>query len=110
MKRGKSDGSTLSSDHLVFAPDPLVHVSAPLFSSLVHHGFMPSCYGNALLCPIPKGCNKDYSLSANYRGIALASWFSKLIEFYILEVWGDLLISSQLQFGLYLPHLCALKF
>ncbi len=42
---------------------------------------------------------EDYCLSANYRSLALASWFSKLIELYILELWGDLLISSQLQFG-----------
>ena len=37
LKWGKSDGNTLSSDHLIFTPDSFVHLLAPpLFSSLLH--------------------------------------------------------------------------
>ncbi len=32
----------MSSDHLVFAPDSLIHVLTPPFSSLLRHGFVPS--------------------------------------------------------------------
>lgn len=36
LKRGKSDGNILSSDHLIFASDSFVHLLALLFSSLLH--------------------------------------------------------------------------
>ena len=60
---------------------------------------MPTCVSDAIVQPIPKGGNKDYSLSGNYRGIALASCLSKVIELCILELCGQHLQSSQLQFG-----------
>ena len=47
---------------------------------------MPSCVSDAIVQPIPKGGNKDYSLSVNYRGIALASCLCKVIELCILEL------------------------
>ena len=54
---------------------------------------------DAIVQLIPKGGNKDCSLSVNYRGIALASCLSKVIELCILELYGQYLLSSQLQFG-----------
>ena len=60
---------------------------------------------DAIVQPIRKGGNKDCSLSVNYRGIALASCLSKVIELCILELYGQHLLSSQLQFGDLLPML-----
>ena len=57
---------------------------------------MPSCLRDAIAKPIPKGGNKD---SNNYRGVALASCLSKVIELCILELHGQHLLSSQLQVG-----------
>ena len=57
---------------------------------------MPSCFSDVLIKPIPKGNNKDYSLSSNYHGIALASCFSKVIELCNLELHGEHLLSSHL--------------
>lgn len=99
LKKGKSDGGNLMSDHLISAPCSFIDILAPVFTSLIRHGYMPPCFSDALIQPIPKGNNKDYSLSANYRGIALSSCFSKVIELCILEVYGDHLLTSQLQFG-----------
>ena len=37
------------------------------------------------MVPIPKGSNKDLSMSKNYRGIALGSIFSKIFDNYIIS-------------------------
>ena len=78
LKRGKSDGEALTSDHLISAPTSLSKILAPIVTSLLQHGHMPSCVSDAIVHPIPKGGNKDYSLSVNYRDIALASCLSKI--------------------------------
>ena len=99
LKWGKSEAGLLSSDHLIFAPASFARVLAPVFTALLCHGHMPPVFRDAIIQPIPKGGNKVSSQSENYRGIALASCFSKLIEYCILEVFGNNLLSSQLQFG-----------
>ena len=60
---------------------------------------MPPVFRDAVIIPIPKGGNTDLSQSSNFRGIALASSFSKLLEYCILEDFGSCLLSSHLQFG-----------
>ena len=60
---------------------------------------MPPVFREAVIIPIPKGGNTDLSQSSNYRGIALASCFSKLLEYCILEDFGSCFLSSYLWFG-----------
>ena len=98
LKHGKSEGGSLTSDHLIFAPYSLAEVLAPIFTCLIQHGHMPPVFRDAVILPIPKG-GKDLSQSANYRGIALASGFSKLMEYCILDVCGECLLTSHQQFG-----------
>ena len=57
------------------------------------------CFSDALIQPIIKGNNKDSSLSGRYRGIALTLCFSKVIELCVLEMYGECLLTSELQFG-----------
>jgi len=59
---------------------------------------MPSTIRDAVVQPIPKG-SKDPSVSANYRGIALASSLSKVLEWSILLKWNSYFTTSDLQFG-----------
>ena len=65
---------------------------------MLRHGFMPLSFRDATIQPIPKG-SKDPSLSANYRGIALASSLSKVMEWSILLTWELFFTTSDLQFG-----------
>ena len=97
-KRGKSDGDTLMSDHIIEAPSSHCQFLARLFTSMLRHGFMPSSFRDATIQPIPKG-SKNPSLSANYRGIALASSLSKVMEWSIFLTWESFLTTSDLQFG-----------
>jgi len=99
LKHGKAEGGSMTSDHLIFAPQYFAEVLAPVFTCLVRHGYMPPAFRDAVIIPIPKGGNTDLSQSSNYRGIALASCFSKLLEYCILEDYGSCLLSSHLQFG-----------
>ena len=98
LKRGKSDGGPLVSDHIVEAPVPICHFLARLFTSVLRHGFMPAAFRDATIQPIPKG-PKDPSVSSNYRGIALASSLSKVLEWSILLSWNEFFSASDLQFG-----------
>ncbi len=59
---------------------------------------MPVAFRDAIIQPIPKG-SKDPSMSANYRGIALASSLSKVLEWSILLTWNHYFCTSELQFG-----------
>ena len=79
LKRGKSDGGSLLSDHVIEAPVSLHLFLANFFTALLRHGHVPSSFRDAILLPIPKGL-KDPSDSSNYRGIALASCVSKVLE------------------------------
>ena len=98
LKRGKSDGDTLMSNHIIEAPSSICQFLARLFTSMLRHGFMPLSFRDATIQPIPKG-SKDPSLSANYRGIALASSLSKVMEWSILLTWELFFTTSDLQFG-----------
>ena len=55
LKRGKSDGEALTSDHLISAPVSLSKILAAIVTSLLRHGHMPSCVSDAIVQLIPKG-------------------------------------------------------
>ena len=52
LKHGKSEGGSLTSDHLIFAPRCFADVLALVFTCLVWHGFR-----DAVILPISKGGN-----------------------------------------------------
>ena len=55
LKRGKSDGGPLVSDHIIEAPDAICDLLARVFTSVLRHGFMPAAFRDATIQPIPKG-------------------------------------------------------
>ena len=59
---------------------------------------MPNVLRDCVVIPIPKGL-KDPSCSSNYRGIAIASTLSKVLEGVILHKYSEFFTSSDLQFG-----------
>ena len=78
LKRGKSDGSVLLSDHLIYALPVVCSSLANLFTAILRHGYMPSQLKDCILVPIPKNA-KDPSVLDNYRAIALAPTLSKAL-------------------------------
>ena len=98
LKRGKSDGGSLFSDHVIEAPAMLHSFLANFFTAILRHGYVTSAFRDAILLPIPKGL-KDPSDSSNYRGIALASCVSKVLEWCIILTWSQYFVTDDLQFG-----------
>ena len=91
LKRGKSDGGSLLSDHVIEAPVSLHFFLANFFTAILRHGHVPSSFRDAILLPILKG--------SNYCGIALASCVSKVLEWSIILTWSQYFVTSDLQFG-----------
>ena len=77
------------SDHVLRAPPLLASKLSSLFTALIRHGYIAECLRDSIIQPIPKGL-KDPAKSTNYRGIALASCLSKLLELCILMSLPDL--------------------
>ena len=80
----------MSAEHLIFVTSALISPLAVCFTSLIRHGFMPSCFREYILIPVPKK-NKDITSSSSYRPIALASSISKILEHLILTKFSSYL-------------------
>ena len=98
LKTGKSDGDGVLAEHLIFATSALISPLAVYFTSLVRCGFMPSCFRECILIPVPKK-NKDITSSSGYCPIALASSISKILEHLMLTKFSSYIHTSPLQFG-----------
>ena len=79
LKRGKGDGSNLSSDHLLLCSDVIVPFLSQLFTCMIRHGYVLSAIRNCILQPLLKP-GKDLCKSNSYRSIALAPTLSKVFE------------------------------
>ena len=98
LKRGKLDGTSLSSNHFICTSEVLCEPLSKLFTAILRHGHIPSCLRDCILQPIPKP-GKDPSVSDNYRPIALAPILSKIFEWCLLIVYRPAFTTSPLQFG-----------
>jgi hypothetical protein len=98
LKPHKSDASGISTELLKHGTPVVSEIIADLFTAILTHGYMPKCFRDSVLVPIPKS-GKNLSLSDNYRPISLASSLSKILEHIILDKYSHYLLSNQLQFG-----------
>ena len=55
LKPHKADGTSLLSDHLIFALPAIEGFVAKLFTCILRHGYMPAALRDCILVPIPKG-------------------------------------------------------
>ena len=60
---------------------------------------MATDFGCRVIIPLVKNTDGDLTSRENYRGITLSPVISKLFELVLMEMVGDKLISSPLQFG-----------
>ena len=60
----KNDGfDGLSSDYILNAPMSLFEILSVLFTCMLHHSYSPDSFCLSTIVPIPKGSNKDLSMS-----------------------------------------------
>jgi len=100
LKSEKQDGvfSMMASEHFINATESYYKHLCTFFNNCLRHGYMPHAMILSTLIPIPKD-NNDVQNSQKYRGIALSAICTKLYEYIILELYGSLLTSSDLQFA-----------
>ena len=80
MRPGKNDGfDDLLSDYILNAPKSLFEILSVLFTCMLHNSYSPDSFCLSTMASIPKGSNKDLSMSINYRGIALGSMFLRFL-------------------------------
>jgi len=98
LKPQKADGTSLLSDHLIFALPAIEWFVADLFNCILRHGYIPAALRDCILVPIPKG-NKEPTSSDNYRPVAIAPALSKALEWSILLLYPNHFTTSDLRFG-----------
>ena len=64
LKSGKSDGTSLLSNHFIYASSVLSEPLSSLFTGMIRHGYVPTSLRDCILQPIPKP-SKDPSMSDN---------------------------------------------
>ncbi len=100
LKGNKACGSEgLQAEHYKIVARIITPCVTSLINSMFAHGFVPEEVMTVTIVPIPKKKGVDESKSANYRPIALASIFSKILELIILEEYPKLFLTTDNQFG-----------
>ena len=98
LKTGKGDVSgSYNSDVLKNCPDSFYEMIAGVFRSWLTHGSVTKSFLACAFLPLVKGL-KDPSLTASYRAVAGSSLVLKLLDYVILNIWGEQLASDSLQF------------
>ena len=99
LKARKGDVSgSYNSDLLKNCPDSFYEMLAAVFWSWLTHGTVTKSFLACAFLPLVKGL-KDPSLTASYRSVAGSSLILKLLDYVIIDIWGEQLASDSLQFG-----------
>jgi hypothetical protein len=100
MKKGKAPGvDGIETEHLIHAHPLLVMQLCILFNIVLQHAVVPNAFHHGIIVPVVKDRRGDATDINDYRAITLSSCISKLFELCIIELYGDKLVSSPLQFG-----------
>ena len=100
LKPSKNDPLfVLSSECLKNAPDDLFHHLAKIIRSFIYHGHVSSFLLISSMIPLIKDKFGDRTSSKNYRSIAIGSLICKLIDIIIIDLYGDVFQTDELQFG-----------
>ena len=105
LKLYKSPGPDIvTAEHVQYASSIIVPMLRRLISAILVHGVLPSSMSNLELVPIPKDKKGKLNDQNNYRPIALASCFSKILEMCIFNRIKEFIKTESNQFG-YKPGL-----
>ncbi len=105
LKSKKSDGDRgLNSNHMKYAHDDLYKHVSYLFTSMIMHGYSPDDVLIATISSLPKDRNGDLCDSTNYRGIALISCLTKMLDLIMIHRYKQNLKTSDLQYAFKQKH------
>ena len=102
LERGKTAGlDSLSAKHLLYGHQIVSNILTKLFNLMLRCSYLPVYFGLSYTVPLPKLINyrcKSVSCS-DFRGIAISSIFSNLLEHRILDRYECYFSSNDNQFG-----------
>ena len=105
LKDNKSCGlDGMYSEHIKYASDKLIPLLSMCFTGFFVHGILPKSIMSVSLIPVIKNKCGNISAIDNYRPIALASTFSKILESIILNRIEIYLVTNHNQFGFKKKH------
>jgi flagellar biosynthesis regulator FlaF len=85
LKASRKDGeSSFNSCHLIHASDRFLHHLTALINAMLTHGHLAPVLLRATIISIPKDYSKSLQDDNNYRGTALCSSISKLLDIIML--------------------------
>lgn len=87
-----------------FAPRRLLVLISIFLSACFNHQYIPEIIMKVIVIPLLKNKLKDPSASDNYRPIAIATSFSKVIELVMLDRMKNFLSTQDNQFGFKKDH------
>ena len=100
MKKFKAPGiDGIETEHLIYAHPLLVVQLCVMFNVMLQHSVVPKAFHAGIIIPVVKDKRGDLTDITNYRAITLSPCISKLFEMCVLELYGELLLTSSLQFG-----------
>ena len=86
LNNGKAPGyDGLTTEHIKFAGEPLVHILCLLFNQCIRNEYVPLSLRKGIQVPLYKGKNTCTLECDNYRGITLLSTLNKLLEIIIWD-------------------------
>ncbi len=105
LKKNKSDGDKgFNSNHLLYGGQRIKVILSLLFNAMLIHGYYPSELLKSTIVSLPKDRTASLSNSDNYRGISLFNSICKLFDYVIIELAGDMMHTSDMQFGFKEQH------
>ena len=94
------DRPTLTVDHMLYShPIIIVIILSRLFNLLVRFGYVHNEFGSSYIVPIRKcNCSRQSLTINDFRGIAISSVLSKVLQHCLLSKYSEFLQSSNSQF------------
>ena len=87
------------SDHFINVSDCFIDILSKLLTVMLKHGSTNKLINKSIIKPIPKDKHKSLSDSSNYRAISKNSMISKIIDYIIMQLIKDKMLTSAYQFG-----------
>ena len=94
----------IPSEVFKYAPDRLLVLLSIVLSSCLRHQYLPAIIMKVIIIPLLKSKLRDPSSSDNYRPIAIATCFSKIVERIIYRRIENYLFTCDNQFGFRKNH------
>ena len=108
LKRNKAAGpDMIETEHLQYGGRSLAIYLSVAMTSFLRHSLVPQQFLRSYIVPIVKEKAGDVTDTNNYRGFALSSAISKVLEHVFLERFRAALSSCEQQFGFKQGHGCA---